>query len=399
MIRTAIYFLLTVVLVVAGSLVSGSLWSGKPEQLPDDIEIVLRDNMTIAQFGQANDLEREALKNIFGLQSPGDLQKQVSAMGMTAEQLTKKVNQAQALQAEHATKDWFKIPLKGGLWILFMAIVFNLLRKEKITARRRKVIYALAVILFGVLLGSDPSPMGTVKDAVVLFGSKGVIFPPRLIAFTVFLLLVVLANKFICSWGCQLGTLQDFIFRLNRNGGDTKGLIGQFKVPFIVSNTIRIVFFAALTAVAFLWATDIVEHIDPFKIFKPNVLGIAGITFIGIILIASLFIYRPWCHFFCPFGLVSWIAEKISIFRIKVDYDKCVECGACEKACPSTVMGAILKQDRVIPDCFSCGVCMEVCPVKAISFEKGKPQRPPADKFETGKDPDSTVSEACNNSA
>jgi polyferredoxin len=108
----------------------------------------------------------------------------------------------------------------------------------------------------------------------------------------------------------------------------------------------------------------------------------AGGLFIGLILVLSLFVYRPWCLFFCPFGLVGWLAEKVSFFKIKVDYDKCISCRACSKACPSTVMDAILKQDRVIPDCFSCGTCMEICPVKAISFERGKRQKPPAGKFD-----------------
>ena len=65
-----------------------------------------------------------------------------------------------------------------------------------------------------------------------------------------------------------------------------------------------------------------------------------------------------------------------------MDYDKCIACQACSKACPSNVMDAILKQDRVVPDCFSCGTCMEVCPAKAISFEAGKRQKPPEGKFD-----------------
>jgi len=381
MVRTAVYFLLTVAVVVAGSLLAGRLWSGKPEQLPETVQVIVREDMTIAEFGQANSLDRPTLKGLFDLQAPSDLQKKVADMGMTPEQLTKKLNQSQALQTERETKNWFKIPLKGGLWILFLATVFVLLRKGRINASSRKWVYAAAVLVFGVLLGSDPSPMGTVKDAIVLYGSRGVIFMPRLIAFSIFLLMVILANKFICSWGCQLGTLQDFVFRLNRDKADKKGLFRQVKVPFVISNTIRMAFFTALTAVAFLWATDLVEHIDPFKIFKPKVLGIAGILFIGMILIAALFVYRPWCHFFCPFGLISWMAEKISLFRIKVDYDKCIGCEACSKACPSTVMDAILKQDRVVPDCFACGTCMEVCPAKAISFDKGKRQPVPDGKF------------------
>lgn len=380
--RTTISLIFILFIVIFTSYVSSRLWAGRPEQQPDSIDITVSEGITVAEFGKKYDLDRRVLKNVFNLESQSDLKKQVADFGMSEELLSNKVNKVLAIQAEHASKNWFKIPLKGGLWIIFLLIFFFLFRKGKVTARNRKWIYMAAVVMFGILLGSDPSPMGTVKDAIVLFGSKRVIFPPRIIAFSIFLLMVVLANKFICSWGYQFGTLQDLIFRLNRDPKDRKGLFGQIKIPFIISNSIRIFFFLLLTFVAFIWATDIVEVIDPFKIFKPQVIGIAGGLFIGLVLVLSLFIYRPWCHFFCPFGLVGWLAEKISIFKVKVDYDKCIACQACSKACPSTVMDAILKQNRIIPDCFSCGTCIETCPVDAITFEHGKRQKPPDGKFD-----------------
>ena len=380
--RTTSYFIIIVLVVVSTSVLSSRLWSGEQEQLPERIAVNIDKNITVTEFGKKYHLDRKSLKKIFSITSPDDLTKQVAGFGMNEELLSKKVNQVLAIQAEQESKNWFKIPLKGLLWSIFLLAVFNLIRKGRINARNRKWIYMAAVGVFGIILGSDPSPMGTVKDAIVLLGSKGVIFPPRLIAFGVFLLMVILANKFICSWGCQLGTLQDLIFRLNRGRKDTKGLFGQVKIPFIISNSIRILFFLVLILVAFIWAADIIGAIDPFKIFKPQVIGMAGGLFIGLVLVLSLFVYRPWCHSLCPFGLVGWMAEKVSFFKIKVDYDKCISCRACSKACPSTVMDAILKQDRVIPDCFSCGTCMEICPVNAISFERGKRQIPPAGKFD-----------------
>ncbi len=69
------------------------------------------------------------------------------------------------------------------------------------------------------------------------------------------------------------------------------------------------IFFLLFTGVAFAWAADLIEPIDPFKIYKPTVIGIGGGGFLGFILIASLFVYRPWCEFFCPFGLIGWILE------------------------------------------------------------------------------------------
>ena len=91
-------------------------------------------------------------------------------------------------------------------------------------------------------MGSDPSPMGTVKDAIHLFGAAGAIFPPRMIALLVFLAMVFLANKYICAWGCQVGTLQDLIFRLNQTDNMKTIIARQIKVPFIISNSVRIIF-------------------------------------------------------------------------------------------------------------------------------------------------------------
>jgi polyferredoxin len=379
--KILIQFAVLVLAVVGLSLASSALWAGKREGQFESKPLLIDAGMTVAQYARRNELPPKLVKKVFGLQSQQDGQKPLTSFGLSQEQIRKRTLGLLALRAEHGSKNWAKILVKFGLWLGFLTVVFVLMMKRTVTARNRKWLFLAAVAVFGVALGSDPSPMGTVKDAVVLYGSRGVIFPPRLIAFGVFLLLVIVANKFICSWGCQLGTLQDLIFRLNRDQKDRTGVLRQFKVPFVVSNGVRAAFFGALVLSAFVWATDIVEGIDPFKVFKPQALGLAGAAFAGVVLVLSLFTYRPWCHFFCPFGLAGWIAEKISLFKIQVDYDKCIACEACAKACPSTVMGAILKRDKVIPDCFACGTCIETCPVNAIALKAGARNRPPADKF------------------
>ena len=323
------------------------------------------------------------LRMTFPVTSREDLGKPLNALGLSAEETQERIAKALALGSEHAAKSWQKIFLKFGLWLAFLGAVFFLLRARAITPGRRKALYFTAAVIFGVFLGSDPNPMGTVKDAIALYGAEGVIFPPRIIALGVFILFVVLANKFICSWGCQFGVLQDLIFRLNRDGKDRKALVRQYKIPFAWANGIRIGVFVLFCLFALAWATDFIEPIDPFKIYKPQALGLAGAVFLGAVLIAALFVYRPWCSLACPFGLAGWVFEKLSVFRIRVDYDACTACGSCAKACPSTVMDAILKQDRVVPDCFACGVCIETCPTQAISLAAGRRTPPPDGKFDT----------------
>jgi polyferredoxin len=371
-----------IALVVVLSSISMRLWGKKPEKAPVQKELVFQEGMTVSEFGKTNQLPNTVLKEVFGLVSKEDLQKKVTEFTYSREQIVTRVNKVLALEGEHASKDWSKILVKFILWFLFLGFVFFLMVKRRIAAGNRRWVLLSAIVLFGIILGSDPSPMGTVKDAIGLFAKSGVIFPPRMIALTLFLILVFVANKFICTWGCQFGTLQDFIFRLNRDPKDRQGVLRQFKPPFVVTNTVRVVFLGVFVLVAFLWKMDFIEFIDPFKTYNPGKIAMAGGIFIGAVSVASLFVYRPWCHFFCPFGLVGWIVEKKSLFKVKVDYDTCIACEACAKACPSTVMNAILKQDRVTPDCFSCATCIETCPTDSISFSSGKRSKPPAGKFD-----------------
>jgi len=377
-------FAVLILSVIVLSTASVSLWEGKSEKVMDIPELVIRDGMTLAEFGQANGLPNPVLKKVFGLQTKTDLQKPLDAFGMSRENIRKKVEGAAALKAEEGSKNWAKILIKFASWILFLTLVFFLIRKLLVTSKTRKVIYLASVLVFGVILGSDPSAMGTVKDAITLYASKGVIFLPRMAALSIFLLMVLAANKFFCSWGCQAGVLQDLVFRFNREASDTRGILRQYKPPFAITNTFRILFLAAFSFAAVLWSVDIIEFVDPFKIYKPAAMSISVAVFVGLLLIASLFIYRPWCHLFCPFGLVGWIVEKASIFKIKVNYDTCTACEACARACPSTVMDAILKREKVIPDCFVCSTCIETCPTGSVGLAAGKRQLPPEGKFDTG---------------
>lgn len=384
-VRTVLLFIALIVVVVVLSVFSGRLWGGTPETQSAHREWIIEDGMRVGEFGKANGLADPILKEIFDLQTRDDLQKELSAFG-AVDQIETRVVRKLALAAEQGSKNWRKILIKFVLWLLFLTSIFFLLKNRKVRPVLRKRLLFVSVLVFGVVMGSDPGPMGTVKDAIHLYGATGAVFPPRMIALAVFLLMVLVANKYICGWGCQAGTLQDLVFRLNQGSGKKAILGGQIRVPFVFTNSVRVVFFCMFTLVAFLWGTDIIEPVDPFKIYKPAALGLMGGGFVGLLLALSLFVYRPWCHLFCPFGLVGWLVEKISRIRISVDYDTCIACRKCETVCPSTVMGAILTQERkTIPDCFACYACRDVCPTGSIDFSTRKRTSPPTGHFRNRK--------------
>lgn len=383
--KSLILLVVLISLVIGLSLISNRIWGGKPEKPSEFKELKIEKEMTVAQFGRANEWPNNILKEILGLQEKSDLEKKLSEYG-TADQISSMVNKKLALASERASKNWIKIPLKFALWFVFLGATFIFLKNRKVTAGLRKRWLLAAVLIFGVILGADPSPMGTVKDAIHLYGTAQVIYPPRMIALAVFLTIVILANKYICAWGCQVGTLQDLIFRINQTD-KRKAIMGKkIKLPFAITNSIRVLFLFVFTLVAFLWAIDIIGSIDPFKIFKPATLGLSGGVFAGLLVLSSLFIYRPWCHFCCPFGLVGWFVEKFSLVKISVDFESCIACQKCATECPSTVMNAILRYDKMtIPDCYACYTCRDVCPTGSIRFSTRARTSPPADHFDKKK--------------
>lgn len=82
-----------------------------------------------------------------------------------------------------------------------------------------------------------------------------------------------------------------------------------------------------------------------------------------ITIVLSIVIYRPFCKYICPLGAVYSVFNPISVFRYRVDQEKCVKCGACAHSCKMQVDPVKNPND---PECIRCGACKKVCPVKAI---------------------------------
>lgn len=93
-------------------------------------------------------------------------------------------------------------------------------------------------------------------------------------------------------------------------------------------------------------------------------------------LLLSLGVYRPFCQLICPFGLLSRLLERVSLFRVKIDRERCTECGACIRACPLEAAKGRVAGKLFPADCFSCARCLRVCPENALTygFVESKPR-------------------------
>ena len=81
------------------------------------------------------------------------------------------------------------------------------------------------------------------------------------------------------------------------------------------------------------------------------------------IVVACIFAFRAFCRFICPLGALYGLFNKISIFGVKVDNSKCINCDKCIRHCKMDVHHV---GDQ---ECISCGECMDVCPTNAIQWK------------------------------
>ncbi len=227
----------------------------------------------------------------------------------------------------------------------------------------------LSVIIAGFLLGKSPNPM---EGAVKVFKSMvGLYADPvaKVTAFIFFIALAVIGNKLICGWACPFGALQELIYSF-----PVLKRIKKQKLPFALTNTIRGSLFAIMLLFLFGIAggrkgTVIYHYLNPFNLFNLEFETVSILLTVILSLLGAFVIYRPFCQFICPFGFLSWIAERFSIVRVRVDKEKCTQCGACIKACPLEAAKGRIYGNKLPADCFSCGRCLNVCPVDAIKYE------------------------------
>ncbi|MBW2608321.1 MAG: 4Fe-4S binding protein [Deltaproteobacteria bacterium] len=216
----------------------------------------------------------------------------------------------------------------------------------------------LSVTIAGFFLGKSPNPM---EGVVKVFKSMVGLYPDpiaKTVAFVFFLVLAVVGNKIICGWACPFGAFQELIYSL-----PILRKIKQKKLPFVWTNIIRTGLF--FTVLLFLFGiigdrkgTVIYHYVNPFNLFDLDFESLSILLTVIIALGGSFIIYRPFCQLICPFGFISWIAERFSISRIRIDKDKCTQCGACIKSCPLEAAKGIVAGNRLPADCFSCARCL-----------------------------------------
>jgi NAD-dependent dihydropyrimidine dehydrogenase PreA subunit len=250
--------------------------------------------------------------------------------------------------------------------ILCLAVLL-LLRGKKLSNRLGIWILAPSLLIFGLLFRANAEPMRAIVQVFQSLALGRYSLQATLLVFLAFTLMTFIGVKLVCGWGCPVGTLQELLYRL-----PIFNEVKKKRTPFWFSNSVRVAIFAFFLILVFglifgLKDQSLFRYFNPFRLFEWNFRVTAPI-FVILIFGLSLFNYRPYCMFVCPFGLFSWLIQDLSIFRVRVNKDTCLDCGKCGRACPTKAAEGILQGKTFKADCFSCARCLNACPNDSLGY-------------------------------
>lgn len=203
-------------------------------------------------------------------------------------------------------------------------------------------------------------------------------------AFYVFGFLVLVGafcGRFVCGWLCPFGLIQDLLFKIPFFK-KLKKLPGEKHLK-----RLKYVILAVFVILLPLFAVDIIgqgspwfckyicpagtlEGGIPLTLLNESLRAAVGwlyawkVAILAVLILASLLIYRPFCRYLCPLGAIYGVFNPISVYRYKIDAEKCTGCGACAKKCKLAI-NVPASPNSV--DCIRCGECKSTCPEHAIT--------------------------------
>lgn len=209
--------------------------------------------------------------------------------------------------------------------IAFLAIASWLLIKKR---SRRGILWlsVLAMIYFGFYRLGCVCPIGAVQNVTLsFFDTTYAISAVVLLFFILPLLTTLFYGRSFCGGVCPLGAIQDLV------------VIKPISLPKWLNKTLGLIPYLYLSLAVLFAATGtdfIICRYDPFiGIFRMDAMFIMIVLGIAFLLL-GMFVGRPYCRFFCPYGvMLNWMS-RFSKKHVTITPAECIQCKLCANSCP-----------------------------------------------------------------
>lgn len=256
---------------------------------------------------------------------------------------------------------WFSHWTEYFLIVLF-GVWRTLAEKNPYTRKRLAVLTASVGLLWWLVPAylKIPEPfLGNLPQAPAF---PSLHTPGTVTFFLVLLLVLFFGRRVICGWCCPCVGIREtiaFPFRINtiRTPGSRKYL-RHLKWPFF-----------GLYLVSF---GLIIGYSNQVSVVYKAFLALITVPYFLSLLLSPWLGNRAYCRFICPYGATFGLLNRVGFFGIKLDREKCTECGLCEKVCDMGIQVGIQGRDAgrvtTIEECMGCARCVVTCPANALEI-------------------------------
>jgi len=228
----------------------------------------------------------------------------------------------------------------------------------------------------------------------ILAGSFGIL--------AVLILLTLLFGRIYCSVICPMGILQDIIAWFSKKINKKKkysyskpknilrwSVLGVFIISLLFSLTFLALFaenlepysiFGRITTHVFkpiyISVNNLFENIftsfGSYLFHKEKIIFDLTSFLIAIISFLTIGFFawkhgRTFCNTICPTGTILGFLSKYSLFKIKIDEQKCNHCGICATKCKAACINS--KEQKIdYSRCVECFDCLNACSQKALKY-------------------------------
>jgi polyferredoxin len=258
---------------------------------------------------------------------------------------------------------------------LGLTLIAGFLVRFKATRNLRIIFLLIGLGFFGFYNGACPCMISSFENTILFIRGIPVDWT-RMLWFLGLIPLTYLFGRVWCGWVCHLGALQEFLFRPK--------YLPWFRTEKAakIIKIIRYVLMAALVIQLLIMGEIFWCKIDPFKaIFNIklnyNYEWTSGIL-MALLLITSVFSYRPFCRTVCPVGIIlGWVSHIPGSSILGYKKSNCTSCKNCNDSCD---INAIMRRKRTSyvdnKECIACGNCVDSCTNSALHFTRKTKSNP-----------------------
>jgi ferredoxin len=193
-----------------------------------------------------------------------------------------------------------------------------------------------SLLYFGFYRQGCICSVGSVQNiALALFNDNYALPLSALLFFIIPLIFALSFGRVFCAGVCPLGAIQELT-------GIRPVKLHKGVETFLTS--IPFIYLALAVLFAATGSQFIICRYDPFVgIFRLDA-PYTMIIFGALLLLAGIFLNRPYCRYLCPYGVLQNIFSRFAGKHLTITPAECTNCRLCEEVCP---YDAIIPSDAV----------------------------------------------------